>query len=123
MLCRRSSAHNNHAVLHPCLPCHPACPPACPSACPPPRLPRAPARPPARRPARLSVRPPACKPKPLPCLPAGHPDGDGQYFHYLTKWAFALNELATATQDSKYLRFAVELMQTAHKAFTYKVGE
>jgi hypothetical protein len=52
--------------------------------------------------------------------PEGHPDGDGQYFHYLTKWAFALNQLARATQDSKYLRFAVELMQTAHRAFTHK---
>lgn len=53
--------------------------------------------------------------------PAGHEDGDGQYFHYLTKWAFALNQVSAATGDSKYLHWAVELMQTAHRSFTYKV--
>jgi hypothetical protein len=52
---------------------------------------------------------------------AGHSDGDGQYFHYLTKWAFALSQVAAATGESRYLRWAIELMHTAHRAFTYKV--
>lgn len=52
---------------------------------------------------------------------AGHSDGDGQYFHYLTKWAFALNQVAAATGEAKYLRWARELMQTAHRAFVYQV--
>lgn len=56
-----------------------------------------------------------------PSLPTGHPDGDGQYYHYLTKWAFALHQVAAATHDARYLQWAIELMQTAHEAFTYKV--
>jgi hypothetical protein len=52
---------------------------------------------------------------------AGHPDGDGQYFHYLTKWAFALAAMAEAT-GSKYLRWALELVQRVHPAFVYMVS-
>lgn len=55
------------------------------------------------------------------CRP-GHSDGDGQYLHYLTKWAFALNQLAAATGDARYLTWAIELMHVAHKAFVYTVG-
>jgi hypothetical protein len=51
----------------------------------------------------------------------GHPDGDGQYFHYLTKWAFALAALAEASHDSKYLDWALELVQRMHPAFVCKV--
>eukprot|EP00878_Enallax_costatus_P018298 GHUV01019256.1.p1 GENE.GHUV01019256.1~~GHUV01019256.1.p1 ORF type:complete len:356 (+),score=110.57 GHUV01019256.1:134-1069(+) len=50
----------------------------------------------------------------------GHPDGDGQYFHYLTKWAFALAAAAAVTQDSKYLIWAIEMIQKVHPAFTYQ---
>ncbi|GAQ80141.1 hypothetical protein KFL_000470150 [Klebsormidium nitens] len=32
----------------------------------------------------------------------GHPDGDGQYFHYLTKWMFALACMTVASGDPKY---------------------
>ncbi len=46
-------------------------------------------------------------------------DRDGQYFHYLTKWMHALNQVAIMTKDAKYIRWAIELAKTAHKAFTY----
>ncbi|WIA24086.1 hypothetical protein OEZ85_013693 [Tetradesmus obliquus] len=54
--------------------------------------------------------------------PEGHPDGDGQYFHYLTKWAFALAAVAEATGDSKYLSWALDLVQRVHPAFVYQAG-
>ncbi|MCX8204869.1 MAG: hypothetical protein N3H31_04380 [Candidatus Nezhaarchaeota archaeon] len=44
---------------------------------------------------------------------------DGQYYHYLTKWMLALCRVAQATGDNKYLGWAVELAEVAHKAFTY----
>ncbi|EFN55625.1 hypothetical protein CHLNCDRAFT_133789 [Chlorella variabilis] len=47
----------------------------------------------------------------------GHPDGDGQYFHYLTKWGFALNRMSLARGDDKYNRWAVQLMEAAHPHF------
>jgi len=50
-------------------------------------------------------------------------DRDGQYFHYLTKWMHALNQTAKATKEIKYIRWAVELAKTAHKAFTYKMSD
>ena len=49
--------------------------------------------------------------------PEGHPDGDGQYFHYLTKWAFALNRMGLARGDSKYNAWAVDLLAGAHPHF------
>ena len=39
----------------------------------------------------------------------GHLDGDGQYFHYLTKWAFALDRMSLACGDPKYHRWAVQV--------------
>jgi hypothetical protein len=54
--------------------------------------------------------------------PEGRPDGDGQYFHYLTKWAFALAAMTQATGDTKYLTWALELMQRVHPAFVYSAG-
>ena len=45
---------------------------------------------------------------------------DGQYFHYLTKWMHALNQVAIVTQEEKYNRWAIELAKTAHKAFTHE---
>jgi hypothetical protein len=46
-------------------------------------------------------------------------DRDGQYFHYLTKWMHALNRTSQVTGNPTYRRWAVELAETAHKAFTY----
>ena len=46
-------------------------------------------------------------------------DRDGQYYHYLTKWMHALNQVTRATEDSTYARWAIELAKTAHAAFTY----
>jgi len=44
---------------------------------------------------------------------------DGQYYHYLTKWMHALNRVGKVTEDPIYVKWAVELAQTAHKSFTY----
>lgn len=44
---------------------------------------------------------------------------DGQYFHYLTKWMHALNQVGNITQDPKFILWAIELGKTAHKSFTY----
>lgn len=64
--------------------------------------------------------------KRLPERRAGEPydpvlewERDGQYYHYLTKWMLALCRASQATGDSRYLRWAVELAEVAHKAFTY----
>jgi hypothetical protein len=46
-------------------------------------------------------------------------DRDGQYFHYLTKWMHALERAGTATDEPKYVRWAMELAEAAHAAFTY----
>jgi hypothetical protein len=44
---------------------------------------------------------------------------DGQYFHYLTKWMHALDQLARGTANADAGRWARELAQSAHRAFTY----
>jgi hypothetical protein len=44
-------------------------------------------------------------------------DGDGQYFHYNTKWAFALNQFAKATGETRYSQWAVELLEVSHRHF------
>lgn len=49
--------------------------------------------------------------------PEGTPDGDGQYFHYLTKWMFCLNRMSIATGDMKYNEQAIQLVKAAHNAF------
>jgi hypothetical protein len=54
--------------------------------------------------------------------PEDHPDGDGQYFHYLTKWMFALNRMSVATGDVKYNSWAVELAKSVHSRFVFKIG-
>lgn len=46
-------------------------------------------------------------------------DRDGQYFHYLTKWMHALDQLARVSQQPHYNTWARELAQTAFNAFTY----
>jgi len=45
---------------------------------------------------------------------------DGQYFHYLTKWMHALNQVTETTEDPKYNRWALELAKTAYDRFSYE---
>lgn len=45
---------------------------------------------------------------------------DGQYYHYLTKWMFALLRMAQETGEAQFSQWAVELAVAAHKAFSYK---
>ncbi len=49
-------------------------------------------------------------------------DRDGQYFHYLTRWMHALDQVARATGEARYNRWARELDATAFHAFTYRSG-
>ncbi len=44
---------------------------------------------------------------------------DGQYYHYLTKWMRALTRTSRVTGDACYLRWGMELAQTAHRAFRF----
>ncbi len=46
-------------------------------------------------------------------------DRDGQYFHYLTKWMHALDQVSRSTQDPRFNLWARELAVAAHAAFTY----
>jgi hypothetical protein len=45
-------------------------------------------------------------------------DRDGQYFHYLTKWMHALDQVTRATRQPRYNSWARELAETAFQAFT-----
>jgi hypothetical protein len=45
---------------------------------------------------------------------------DGQYFHYLTKWMHALDQVTRATQQSRYNTWARELSERAFRSFTYQ---
>lgn len=47
-------------------------------------------------------------------------DQDGQYYHYLTKWMFALNRMTFVTKDQKYNRWAVDLVKSVHPHFVEK---
>lgn len=42
---------------------------------------------------------------------------DGQYFHYLTKWMHALDQMSRATQQSRFNTWARELAEVAHRSF------
>jgi hypothetical protein len=44
---------------------------------------------------------------------------DGQYFHYLTKWMHALDQVTRSTGQPLFNRWACELAHTAYRAFTY----
>ena len=46
-------------------------------------------------------------------------DQDGQYYHYLTKWIYALGFVYDVTGDTKYIRWALELAKSAYEKFTY----
>lgn len=67
--------------------------------------------------------------KPLPERPPGAPtderlewERDGQYFHYLTRWMHALDQVARATGDARFNAWARELADVAHRAFTRAGG-
>ena len=64
--------------------------------------------------------------KPLPERQPGEPlderlewDRDGQYFHYLTKWMHALDQVTRWTGQPLFTRWARELARVSHRAFTY----
>jgi hypothetical protein len=44
---------------------------------------------------------------------------DGQYFHYLTKWMHALDQVSRATGQPPFNQWARQLAKTAYDAFTY----
>jgi hypothetical protein len=44
-------------------------------------------------------------------------DRDGQYFHYLTPWMYALDRAASAAQERSFNRWARELAETAIRSF------
>ena len=46
-------------------------------------------------------------------------DRDGQYFHYLTKWMHALDQVTHSTGQPTFNLWARELAETAHRTFTY----
>jgi hypothetical protein len=45
-------------------------------------------------------------------------DRDGQYFHYLSKWMHALDQVTRATQQPRFNTWARELAHSAFEAFT-----
>lgn len=49
-------------------------------------------------------------------------DGDGQYFHYLTVWMFALNRMAVASGDRAYNDLAISLAKAVHPRFMVNRG-
>jgi hypothetical protein len=54
-----------------------------------------------------------------PFVPDLEWDRDGQYFHYLTKWMRALDQVARWTAQTEFTLWARELAHTAHRAFTH----
>jgi len=63
--------------------------------------------------------------KKLPERPVGAPlderlewERDGQYFHYLTRWMHALDQVARWTGEPRFDTWARELADVAHRAFT-----
>jgi hypothetical protein len=42
-----------------------------------------------------------------------------KYFHYLTKWMFALNRMSIAKKDTRYNDWAIELAQAVHSRFVF----
>ena len=50
-------------------------------------------------------------------------DRDGQYFHYLTKWMHALDQVARWTGQSTFNVWGRELADAAHRVFTYGPSE
>lgn len=50
-------------------------------------------------------------------------DRDGQYFHYLTQWAYALLEVYVEIGDQKFALWASELMQAGSKFIGREMGQ
>lgn len=50
-------------------------------------------------------------------------DRDGQYFHYLTRWMWALGRLWRVTGEPRFHACAVELAEVAFRAFVHAPGE
>ena len=50
-------------------------------------------------------------------------DRDGQYFHYLTQWMHALDQVARATREPRFNQWARELAEVAHRAFSHGGAE
>jgi hypothetical protein len=46
-------------------------------------------------------------------------DRDGQYFHYLTRWMHALDQVTRTTKQPRFNAWARELAETAFAAFSY----
>lgn len=46
-------------------------------------------------------------------------DRDGQYYHYLTKWMYALQCVGTVTAEKVYWRWARELAKKVHAGFVF----
>jgi hypothetical protein len=64
--------------------------------------------------------------KPLPERREGEPfdaelewDRDGQYFHYLTKWMHALDQVSRATRNPQFNLWARELAEAAFVGFSH----
>lgn len=53
-----------------------------------------------------------------PCHEQLEWERDGQYFHYLTKWMNALDQMARFTKESRFNLWARELAEVAYAAFT-----
>lgn len=47
-------------------------------------------------------------------------DRDGQYFHYLTKWMHALDQVSRSTGEPRFNRWARELAEVAHASFVVR---
>jgi hypothetical protein len=47
-------------------------------------------------------------------------DRDGQYFHYLTRWMHALDQVTRSTRQPRFNTWARELSRRAFEAFTYR---
>lgn len=58
-----------------------------------------------------------------PYDPEAEWDRDGQYFHYLTRWMWALGRAWRVTGDARYHAWAVELAEVAFRAFVRRPGE
>jgi hypothetical protein len=46
-------------------------------------------------------------------------DRDGQYYHYLTKWMHALNQVSRVTKNPIFNLWAIELAKAAHAGFVH----
>lgn len=47
---------------------------------------------------------------------------DGQYYHYLTKWMHALNQVSTVIAEPRYNLWAKELARAVHAGFVADLG-